>query len=229
VRNLKRTLCALIIVCIPIAGEAADAGAMLHAKGAVSVDTHPVTDSVVVFPGNVIKTETGAIATLDAAGTTVTIQPETILKFASSDIYLDRGSLTIASATKMRVHVKCAIASPAEDTWTQFSVSDLNGTLQVLALKSSVVIGYGTEFVLAKATPDSTSSIKPAVTIAEGQQYNRYEREGCPVNDHRGAPAAASGGIVSAHGAEAFATLGAAGVLIPIICGTGGDMSPTAP
>ena len=202
---------------------------MLHAKGTVFVDTHPVTDSVVVFPGNVVKTETGAVATLDAAGTTVTIQPETALKFAGSDIYLDHGSLTIASASKMRVHVKCAIASPAEDKWTQFSVSDLNGTLQVLALKNSVVIGYGAEFVLAKPAPDARGSTKPAVTLAEGQQYNRFEREGCPVNDHRGAPAAASGGIVSAHEAEAIAAIAATGVIIPIICGTGGDMSPTAP
>jgi hypothetical protein len=222
-------LYALIVVCMPAAVVAAGPGAMLHAKGAVSVDTHPVTDSVVVFPGNVITTDVGAVASLDTEGSTVMIQPETVLKFSGTDIYLDHGSLTVASASQMRVHVKCAIASPAEGKWTQFSVADLNGTLQVLALKNSVVIGYGTEFVLAKATPDATSSTKPAVTIAEGQQYNHYEREGCPVNEKRGAPAAASGGIISSRAAEEIAAAALLGISIPIVLGNGGDVSPTAP
>lgn len=220
---------AVACACLPL--RAADTGAVLYAKGDVTVDGHAVTDSTAVLPGNVIETKGGAAANLNLTGATVTLQPETVLKFAGNDLYLDHGGVTVASSSQMRIHVKCEIVSPISNTWTQFSVGDINGTIQVAALKSSVGISYGSEFVLAKAETmgGAPASAAPPITVAEGQQYNRYEREGCPAPRTKGSPSAASGGILTSRVTQIGLAAVGTGVIVTLWPRGGTPVSPTEP
>lgn len=230
-RIFREIVCGMAVasVCLPL--FATDTGAMLYANGDVLVDGHPVTDSIAVIPGSVIETKAGAAANLNLAGATVTLQPETVLKFAGNDLYLDHGGATVASSSQMQVHVKCEIASPVSNTWTQFSVADVSGTIQVAALKGAVGINYGPEFILAKAETagGATTSAAPAITVVEGQQYNRYEREGCPVQRTKGSPSAASGGILSSRVAQIGLVATGVGIIIGIWPRGSTPVSPTEP
>jgi len=231
-RISRDIVCGIAVACVCLPLLAADTGAMLYAKGDVTVDGNPVTDSIAAMPGSIVETKAGAVANLDVSGATITLQPETALKFAGNDLYLDHGGVTVASSSQMRVHVKCEIASPVSNAWTQFTVADVNGTIQVAALKSAVIISYGSEFVLAKAESmrGAPASAAPALTISEGQQYNRYEREGCPVPRTKGSPAAASGGILSSHVTQIGLAAAGTGVIIGLWPkGSGTPMSPTEP
>lgn len=230
-RTFSGIMCGIVVGCVCLPLWAADTGAMLYAKGDVLVDGHPVTDTIAVLPGSVIETKTGAVANLNLSGATVTVQPETALKFAGNDLYVDHGGVTVASSTQMRVYVKCEIASPVSSAWTQFSVVDVNGTIQVAALKGAVGITYGSEFILAKADSmgGTPASAAPPYTVAEGQQYNRYEREGCPVPRTKGSPSAASGGILSSHITQIGLGAVGVGVLVTVWPKGGTPVSPTQP
>jgi hypothetical protein len=224
-------VCGIVVTCMCLPLHAADTGAMLYAKGDVLVDGHPVTDSISAMPGSVIETKAGAAANLNLTGATVTLQPETVLKFAGNDLYLDHGGVTVASSSQMQVHVKCEIASPISSTWTQFSVADVSGTIQVAALKGAVGISYGSEFILAKAETmgGATTSATPATTVVEGQQYNRYEREGCPVQRTKGSPSAASGGILSSRVTQIGLAATGVGIIVTLWPRGGTPVSATEP
>lgn len=228
----RGVLCWIMVVCIPASVMASDAGAaMLYAKGVVTVDGNAVTDSSAVFPGNIIETKPDALANLNASGSTITLQPETLVKFEGSDLYLDHGSLTVASSGRMRVHVKCAIVTPNSAAWTQFEVADVNGTIQVVARKSDVGISYGSEFTLAKVSGSSAAAdvLKPPITVTEGNQYNRYEREGCPTEGKRGGPSALSIPIQDLPAVRIGAAAAGGGILLWVLTRGGNTISPTNP
>jgi hypothetical protein len=230
-RTFRGLVYGLVLAFAPVSLLAADTGAMLYAKGEVTVDGHPVTDSTAVLPGSVIETKPGAVANLNASGTTVMLQPETLLKFTGTDLYLDHGGVTVASSSQMQVHVKCVNASPLTSVWTQFSVADVNGTVQVAAMKNAVGISYGSEFVLAKATSAGAaiSSAKPPITVSEGQQYNHFEMEGCPIKSKPGAQSAAAGGIFSSPVTQIGIAATGAGIVIALWPRSGSPVSPTEP
>ncbi len=230
-RIFSGIVCGIAVACVCLPLWAADTGAMLYAKGEVLVDGHPVTDSTAALPGSMIETKAGAAANLNFSGATVMLQPETALKFAGNDLYLDHGGVTVASSSQMRVHVKCEIASPVSNAWTQFSVADINGTIQVAALKGAVGISYGSEFILAKAETmgGATAGAAPPITVVEGQQYNRYEREGCPVQRTKGSPSAASGGILSSRVTQIGLGAAGVGIVVTLWPKGGTPVSPTEP
>jgi len=230
--RLRDVLCWTMVALIPAWLNAADSGAaMLYAKGTVTVDGNQIKDSSAVFPGNIIETKPDSVANLNVTGSTVMLQPETVVKFQGSDIYLDHGSLSVASSSQLRVHVKCITANPLSTTWTQFDVADVQGTVQIVAHKGDVGINYTPEFSLAKATTPASAvaSAKPAVTLSEGQQFNRYEREGCPMPDKAKSVAAASNGIQHSPAVQIIAGAAGGGVLIWVLTRGGNPISPTNP
>ncbi len=229
--RILRGISWLAVMWFPLSLAAADAGGMLYAKGSVTVDGNPVTDSTAVLTGNVIETKPGAVANINIAGTTVIIQPETLVKFAANDLYIEHGSVTVASSSQMRVHAKCSTARPVTSAWTQFSAADVNGTIQVAALKGSVGISYGSEFILAKAETMGaapSSDAKPII-VSEGQQYNQYERQGCPFQGKKGAPSAASGSVLSSPVAQIGIPAAAVAVVVTLWPRGGNSISPTEP
>jgi hypothetical protein len=60
----------------------------------------------------VIQTEPGHVAKIDADGSTVTVQPETVLQFRDNEIVLDHGSLQMDTSRGLKVHVNCLTVVP---------------------------------------------------------------------------------------------------------------------
>lgn len=228
---LKHVFCSIAVAGISLGVYAADSAGMLYAKGSVIVDGNPVKDSTAVLPGNLIETKADSEANLTVAGSTVTLRPETLVKFAGADIYLDHGAVNVGTSTQLRVHVKCVQAQPASTTWSQFDVADVQGTLQIVARKGGIGISFGSEFNLAKAdaVTQNAASTKPPVALNEGQQFNRYEGEGCPVDAKHKGVAAASAGIQHNPVAQAIALAGGIGAAVYFIPHGSQSISPTAP
>jgi hypothetical protein len=150
-------------------------GAVMHSKGAVWVNGAEVADSTAIFPGDVLETKPGSAASLDADGSSVLIQPESVVKFQGSSLSLEHGSVSVGTSTRMSVHVNCIKVEPVSNERTQYDVADLNGTVQIAAHKNDVNI---TQSLAPRKAPADGNSSSSAV-VHEGQQATRDEATAC--------------------------------------------------
>jgi hypothetical protein len=176
VSALRTFLCWALVVLCPLSLKAADTGsAVLHSEGGVWVNGAETSGSTVVFPGDVLETKPGFVANLDAEGSSVLIQPESVVKFQGTFLSLEHGSVSVGTSTSMSVHVNCIKVEPVSLERTQYDVADVNGTVQVAAHKNDVNITQGG--TLRKTAPDNNSS--QSATVHEGQQASRDESKAC--------------------------------------------------
>jgi hypothetical protein len=176
VSALRNFLCWMMVVLWPLSLLAGETGAaVVHTKGGVWVNGAEVADSTAVFPGDVLETKPGSVADLDSEGSSVLIQPESVVKFQGNSVSLEHGSVSVGTATSMSVHVNCVKVEPVSTQRTQYDVADLSGTVQVAAHKSDLNITQGG--ALGKATAESSGS--QSSLVREGQQATREESAAC--------------------------------------------------
>jgi hypothetical protein len=212
-------------VLLPVSLLAADTNsAVVHSKGGVWVNGAEATDSTVVFPGDLLETRPGFVANLDAEGTSVLIQPESIVKFQGTFLTLEHGSVEVGTSTSMGVHVNCVKVEPVSNDRTQYDVTDLSGTVHVEARKNDVNISQG---ALRKASSRSDSVQSP--TVHEGQQATREEAVACGAASRPGG--AGTNGLNSKWIEIGGGTAGGVVVLCLILCkGTSSsNVSPSSP
>jgi hypothetical protein len=166
----------MMVVLSPLSLAAADTGsAILHSEGGVWVNGLEVAGSTAVFPGDLLETKPGFVANLDAEGSSVLIQPESIVKFEGTFLSLEHGSVAVGTSTSMSVHVNCIKVEPVSAERTQYDVANLSGTVQVAARKNDVNIAHAG--VVKKPGLDNSNS--QSATVHEGQQATRDESAVC--------------------------------------------------
>jgi len=152
-----------MVILSPLSLAAADTGsAILHSNGGVSVNGTEVADSTAVFPGDVLETKPGFVANLDAEGSSVLIQGESIVEFQDNALRLEHGSVSVSTSTAMSVHVNCLKVEPVSNDRTQYDVTDVR-------------ITQGG--ALGKASKEGNSS--QSGTVHEGQRATRDESTAC--------------------------------------------------
>ncbi len=167
----------MLVVLVPASLQAADTkSAVLHSQGGVWVNGMEAADSSEVFPGDLLETKPGFSASLSVDGSTVAIQPESIVKFEENLLLLDHGNVLVGTTTGMRVRVHCITVIPISDTeWTQYEVTDVNGSIQAAAHKKDVRIELEGNH---QKTPSATE-VSGGTTVREGEQATRRESEAC--------------------------------------------------
>jgi len=87
--------------------------------------------------------------------------------------------------------------SPVSSAWTQFEVTDVNGTVEVAAKKNNVRLA-----MLSEPGSKKEASTLQGPDLREGEQTSRDESDGCKGEKNRkdaGAAPAGSGGILSSQ------------------------------
>lgn len=174
-------LCWLIAVVLPLSsfGQALpekSPAAILHADGGVWVNGYEAHDSSAIFAGDVIETKTGASANLSLEGSTVLIAPEAVSKFQGDLLELDHGAVSVTTSRAFKVRVNCIRVVPVLNDWTQYVVSDLNGTVQVGARKLDVNVEHERGRGKEAAEPGSSQE---RASVHEGEQKSYVESEVC--------------------------------------------------
>jgi len=85
-------------------------------------------------------TKPGFSATLNLEGTTIQLQEETVAKLQDDVLLLDHGGVSVGTSKSFKVKVNCITVIPVLNEWTQYDVTDVNGTVQVAARKNDVNI-----------------------------------------------------------------------------------------
>jgi hypothetical protein len=170
--------CWAMIVIFPATLLAADAqSAILHTQGGVWINGNEVPDATAIMPGDVLETKPGSTANLTTDGSTVVIQPESVVKYNGDSLSLEHGGVSVGTSTSMSVHIDCLGVVPVSNEWTQYNVGDVNGTIKVAAIKLDVNILRGAS--LRKTSPQSAGS--ESATIHEGQEATRDKSQACGV------------------------------------------------
>jgi hypothetical protein len=183
VSSLRNFTCWIMVILCPLSLVAADTGsAIVHNKGGVWVNGAEVADSTVIFPGDVLETKLGFVANLDAEGSSVLIQGESIVKFETNSLTLEHGSLSVNTSTEMIVHVNCLKVEPISNDRTQYDVKDVSGKVEVAANKDDVKITESGALRKASSKDDSSES----GTVHEGHREARDESSACGAAQPKG-------------------------------------------
>jgi hypothetical protein len=173
-RNL---VCLPLIVILPVSLLADDAaGAMLRSDGVgVFVNKNPAPASIALFPHDLVETQKNASARLEAAGSSADINPETMVTFEGDELVLDHGSVSVNTSRGLRVRVGCVTITPVTDAeWTRYQVADVDGKVDVSALKKNVYIDARSR----NLEPAKQSTRSSRTIVREGEQKSRTEKCG---------------------------------------------------
>jgi hypothetical protein len=219
----RELVCGAMIIVLPASLTAQDIDrAMLHSPGGVWLNGKPAPESSAIFPDDLIQTEANHIAKIDADGSTVTIQPETILQFEGNEIVLDHGRLQVDTSRGMKVRVNCLTVIPVLQEWTQYDVTDVDGKVTVAALKSDVNIHSQSAAAQRMKRPGNSSD----ASVHEGEQTTRDEH--CPATARLPGSIDAKAAFLSTWQAK-VAGLAAIGFICLALCHTDDPVSPYRP
>lgn len=174
-------------------------------------------DSTAVFAGDLIETKPGFSATLNLEGSEILLAPEAVSKFNGDSLEMDHGSVSVGTSKSFKLEVKCITVVPVSSEWTQFEVSDVNGTVRVAAHKKDVTVELG-----PSAKPPTEGGSGGGV-VHEGEEKSFDESQACGTAREPASPGHAVNPKWIAAGAAG------AGLLIWILIHSTGGQSPITP
>jgi len=194
----------VLAVLFPFSLFAADSNAaMLYTNGPAWVNgAHVPRPSSAIFSGDLLQTRSDSIANINQPGSSVRVLSDSLVKFEGSSVRIDHGGVTVSTSKGMATTAGDVKVAPASNAWTEFNVTDVDGTVRIAARKGDVIVSDG----------------KGTVTLAQGQETTRDESSDNSSDKSRrknrkqmaGATPGASGGILNSPTAIGIA--GAAGI-----------------
>jgi hypothetical protein len=214
IRKLIAFFLVSFMISAPAALFAADPqGAVLYGTGSVYLNGAQISNSSAVSAGDVIQTRETGTASLNATGSSVMIDSNSVVRFQDGALALDRGGISVATSNGTTVYAHDFKIAPVSTAWTQFYVSRVSGTIQIVARKNDVSLTCG-----------ATTS-----TIKEGQQLSREDIDNCGIAaKNPAAPIAAKGPILASPWVAVGGAAGG-GFLLGWVIGRHEDVSPSRP
>lgn len=174
--------CAMILPMVaPVSLSAADTNAaMVYARGTAWVNGASVPRSSALFPGDLVQTKSDSAANINAAGSSVTVFSDSLIKFEGTSVEVEHGGVTVATSKSLATRIGDVMVAPVSGNWTEFQVSDVDGTVKIVARKGDLTI-----------SDESGTSTLPA-----GQETTRDESQKKKKKRSGGALPTATGGIL---------------------------------
>jgi hypothetical protein len=167
------------LVCLIVTSLAASlfaqdtASAMLRSNGTgVLVNKRVAPAAVALYSDDVIETQ-ATVARIEGTGVTAEIYPVTVLQFENNELVLDHGSLSMNTNRGVKVRAGCVIITPANPgQWTEYNVTDVNGTVNVSGNKSDIYV----ESSSSNAQQAKQSMPSNRAVVHAGEQISRTEK-----------------------------------------------------
>jgi hypothetical protein len=193
------------------------ASAILHANGTAWVNGSVVPKSAAVFAGDMVQTRPDSSAHIGAAGSSVMVFSDSLVKFEGPAIRVEHGTVRVTTSQKLAARLGEVTVKPAGNSWTEFQVMDVDGTVQITANKGNVIV------------QDQQGS----TTLQEGQQTTRDDTSNPEKKKRKrrgaGAATAAGGGILSSSPAIYTGVAIVGGITTWVLLQGGAPASPSAP
>jgi len=219
---LRGLVSCLLMVLFPYSSFAADSNAaILYTKGAAWINgAHVPRSSSAVFSGDLVQTRSDSVANINQPGSSVTVLADSLVQFEGTSMKIEHGGLTVSTSKALAATAGDVRVTPASSAWTEFNVTDFDGTVRISARKGDLSIFDG----------------KDTVTLAQGQETTREESSDTTSpnrkkkkNQQPGAVPAAGGGIMNSPLAIGIAGGAAIGVATWVLVHNDDPASPAKP
>jgi hypothetical protein len=225
--RFQRRVCACwLIIATPFVSLPAQdsAAAILRSNGSVLLNQNSAPTSAALYRDDVIETQKGGAARIEASGSTADLNPETMLQFEVDELALDHGSLSVNTSRGLRVRIGCVTITPVNVAeWTHYEVVDLDGKISVSASKSDVYIDSRT----SNRPQSATRPRSERVIVHEGEQKSRGEK--CAAADLKESRVPGRGAIMNSLWAKVAAGAGIAVLTGWVLSQSDDPISPSAP
>ena len=154
----RSVLCCFLAALVPaqlLAGESASA--MLYANGAAWLNGSEVPKSAAVFSGDLLQTRSDSTANIQAAGSTVMVLADSLVKFQGPAVEIEHGAVRITTSHSLAAQAGDVTVKPVSNVWTEFQVTDVDGRVRIAANKGDVTV----------------QDDKGTTTVSQGQQTTR--------------------------------------------------------
>ena len=213
--HLRKALIGLVTLLTSLALCAQETGtAVLYGTGSVYLNGASVSNSSAVGAGDVIQTKETGAANINAPGSSVVIESNSIVRYQPEGFSLDRGNISVATGKGISVFARDFKITPAPGGWTEFYVTRTNGSIGIIARKGSVTV----------------SCAANSVTVKAGQQISRDDAANCGfISKGNGAPPAAKGPIITPTTAEYGAIVAGGSIAAWAVFQSDNPVSPSVP
>jgi hypothetical protein len=215
----KMVSCVLLLM-VPGSLFAADSGAaMLYANGAAWLNGSHVPNSSAIFAGDLVQTRSDSAANIHAPGSSITVLGDSLVQFEGASLKVEHGGVSVSTSKGVATTAGDVRVAPASNAWTEFNVTDIDGTVRIAARKGDVTI-----------TDDDGT-----VTLPQGQETTRNEQSDKSDNKKKdkkraaGAVPAAGGGVLNSPIAIGLGAAAVGGLTIWVLTRSSNPVSPATP
>jgi hypothetical protein len=215
--------CVLLLI-VPASLFAADSGAaMLYADGAAWLNGSHVPNSSAIFAGDLVQTRSDSAANIHASGSSITVLGDSLVQFEGVSLKVEHGGVSVSTSKGIATTAGDVRVAPVSNAWTEFNVTDVDGTVRIAARKGDLTI-----------TDDNGT-----VTLAQGQEATRDEQsQQTDQSDNKkknnkkraaGAAPAAGGGMLNSPVAIGLGSAAIVGVTTWVLLQGSAPASPSQP
>jgi hypothetical protein len=220
----RRMVTCVLLLIVPASLFAADSGAaMLYADGAAWLNGSHVPKSSAIFAGDLVQTRSDSAANIHAPGSSITVLGDSLVQFEGTSLKVEHGGVSVSTSKGVATTAGDVRVAPVSNAWTEFNVTDTDGTVHIAARKGDLTI-----------TDDSGT-----VTLAQGQETTRDEQSDQSNNNDKdkkkdkkrqvGAAPAAGGGILNSTVAIGVGAAAIGGVTAWVLLKSDNPVSPSTP
>jgi hypothetical protein len=223
-RSFVRKLASCVLVfLLPGVVFAADSNAaMLYTHGSAWVNgTHVPRASSAIFSGDLLETRSDSVANINSAGSSIAVSSDSMVKFEGSGILIEHGAVTVSTSRGVATTAGDVKVSPASDSWTEFKVTDVDGTVRIAANKGDLTIFDGKETFTLPQGQETTRDESNAPPDQQGKKKNKKRADG--------AAPAAGGGVLNSPLAVGIGAGAIGGVAAWILIHGDSPASPSQP
>ena len=215
----------VLLILFPGSLLAADSNAAMlyvNTNGAAWVNgAHVPRSSSAIFSGDLLQTRSDSVANINEPGSSITVLAGSLVQFQGASVDIQHGGVTVSTSKGIAATAGDVRVTPASDAWTEFNVTDVDGTVRILARKGDLSISDG----------------KDVVTLPQGQETTRDESNPAVDNNKKkknkkqqtGATPAAGGGIMNSPYAVGIGAGAVIGVTTWVLVKSDNPASPTKP
>jgi hypothetical protein len=219
---LRGLVSCVLAFWFPASLLAADSNAaMLHTNGAAWINgAHVPRSSAAIFYGDLLQTRSDSIANINQPGSAITVLADSLVQFEGSSLDIQHGGVTVSTSKSVATTAGDIKVTPASSAWTEFNVSDVDGTVRISARKGDLTINDGKQTVLL-AQGQETTRDDSSDNDNNGKKKNRRKQSG--------AVPAAGGGILNSPWAIGAGGVAVIGVTTWVLIQNDNPASPAKP
>jgi hypothetical protein len=215
----KMVSCVLLLI-VPASLFAADSGAaMLYASGAAWLNGSHVPNSSAIFAGDLVQTRSDSAANIHAPGSSITVLGDSLVKFEGTSLKVEHGGVSVSTSKGVATTAGDVRVAPVTNAWTEFNVTDTDGTVRIVASKGDLNV---------------TDANGKVTLLAQGQNATLDEQSDQSDNNKKnrkrttGAVPAAGGGVLNSPIAIGAGAAAIGGVTVWVLTRSSNPVSPAS-